>query len=294
MKPFSLLRYATLALVALVLSTASVPLNAQTEMSSDGAVLAEEDGLSSGMTLSPVSKATLDRTEAAQHFAEAQRLYDAGQFDSAIVLYEGLLAQGYQDFALNYNLGNAYYKAGQIGPSILHFERAKKREPQNPDLIHNLEMANLRQQDKKIEPLPKHFFNRFWSGFTWLFNQTTWAIMAIVSAWTILLGLGLIWLSLAMSWRRLGLGLVLTAFFVLGISLAGGYGRQKADARQHFGIILSPSVVLKSAPSSSSTDLYILREGFKLQITDQTGSWLQVRLPDGNVGWVNAGALEEV
>ena len=64
-------------------------------------------------------------------------------------------------------------------------------------------------------------------------------------------------------------------------------------------VVMAPSIVLKSAPTESSTNLYILREGYKLQLLDaldsETGTtWLQLGLADGNVGWARAGAVEEI
>ncbi len=235
-----------------------------------------------------------DRGQAAVRFEEARKQYDAGQFNKAIDLYKSLLDEGYADFALHYNLGNAYFKTGAIGPCILHYEKARKLEPNDANVLHNLELAFLRQQDKRIEPLPQHFFNRVWSGLTGLFTQTGWAWFALISTWAILGGLSLIWWSISQGWRKAGLGLLIAAILGLGFSLTGGFGRRSMDAKNRFAIIMTPSAVLKSAPSASATDLFILREGFKLRITDQTGTWTEVTLPDGNVGWVEAGSIEEI
>lgn len=227
-------------------------------------------------------------------FAEARALYDAQEYAEAAALYERLLEPGYRDFTLEYNLGNAYFKSGELGKSILHYERARKIRPTDPDLLHNLDLANLRQQDKKIDPLPEHFFHRLWSGFTGMFSQTQWAGIAIAAAWSILLGLGLIWLSRVMAIRRGGLALVLLSILLLGFSLAGGYGKKRRDKMERYAVIMDPSAVLKSAPNASSTDLYILREGFRLTITGESSGWFQVTLPDGNVCWVERDAVQEV
>jgi tetratricopeptide (TPR) repeat protein len=227
-------------------------------------------------------------------FEEARKLYDLGQYDSAASVYEHLLALGYRDFALHYNLGNAYFKAGHLGPSILHYERALLLEPKNPSLLHNLDLAYLRQADKRIEPLPRHFFSRTWSAWTSLFSQTAWAWMTVALAWMVLGGFALLWWSEGLSGRRAGLFTLLAGFVGLLLALSGAFGRQQLDKRERFAIIMAPSALLKSAPSAESTDLYILREGFKLQVISQTGNWVEVMLPDGNVAWVDDSSIETI
>ncbi len=237
---------------------------------------------------------TPDREQLAARFEEARLLYDAGQFDSAAALYEGLIELGYRDFALHYNLGNAHFKAGNLGPGILQYERARLLAPKDPDVLHNLELAYLRQADKRMEPLPRHFFNRTWTGWISLFSQTTWAWLTIAVAWSMLIGFSPIWWSAQLLWRRAGLMVVFVGFFALVLALSGAFGRQSLDAHERYAIIMAPSTLLKSAPSQESTDLYILREGFKLKMTNRTGNWVEVTLPDGNVAWVEATSIEAI
>lgn len=235
-----------------------------------------------------------DRDQLSARFEEARSLYDGGQYDSAAAIYEGFIEQGYRDFALHYNLGNAHFKAGNLGPCILHYERARLLAPKDRDVLHNLEMAYLRQADKRMEPLPRHFFNRTWTGWISLFSQTTWAWLTLGMAWTVLAGFLLIWWSAQLLWRRVGLTVVFAAVFGLLLALSGAVGRRSFDARERYAIIMAPSTVLKSAPSEESTDLYILREGFKLKIANQTADWVEVMLPDGNVAWVQANSIEAI
>ena len=252
--------------------------------------LSEEEVLSSGL----LSGGSLDREGAAAMFEAARKQYDSANYDSAVYLYEGILADGYNDFALHYNLGNAHYKNRATAPAILHYERAARLAPGDPNVQHNLDLARLRQQDKRIEPLPRHIFHRFWRGWTGIFSQAGWALLSMGSAWLLLSGLALLWWSASLFWRRGGLGLVLMAVLLLGFSLSGGFGRKKFDQRDRAVIIMAPSAVLKSAPNTESTDLYILREGFKLQLLAYEEDWSEVSLPDGNTGWIVSEAVEEI
>ncbi len=274
-----------------VLGHSAEYLELETEMDSGG-LEAERDFASVKESGSRGVKA--DRQQAVALFEAARQQYDAGNYDSAVHLYEAILVMGYSDFSLHYNLGNAHYKNRATAPAILHYERAARQSPRDPSVQHNLELARLRQQDKRIEPLPRHVIHRFWRGWTGLFSQADWALISMGSAWLILIGLALIWWSASLVWRKGGLSLVLLSVLMLGFSLSGGFGRKKFDQRDRSVIIMAPSAVLKSAPNTESTDLYILREGFKLQLLAYDKEWAEVSLPDGNTGWITREAVEEI
>ena len=59
----------------------------------------------------------------------------------------------------------------------------------------------------------------------------------------------------------------------------------------HKAIISSPLVNGKSSPDNSGTDLFVLHEGTKVSIEDEVGEWLEIRLSDGNIGWVQVNSL---
>ena len=83
-------------------------------------------------------------------FEEGNLSYKDGNFEQAIQKYQEVLEQG--EFGeVRYNLGNAFYKVGDIPNAILNYEKALKKQPNDPDIKHNLEIANLQVVDK-IEP----------------------------------------------------------------------------------------------------------------------------------------------
>jgi SH3-like domain-containing protein len=42
----------------------------------------------------------------------------------------------------------------------------------------------------------------------------------------------------------------------------------------------------KSSPDQSGNDIFVLHEGTKVTVDDKVGEWLEIRLSDGNKGWV--------
>ena len=118
--------------------------------------------------------------KSAYRYGLAAELYQAEQYDSAAAVYQGLLDEGTEAFELYYNAGNAYFKAGDIGPAILNFERAKKLQPRNPDVQYNLELAYLRQPDREPDSIPLHIFAKMWRSITGVMSSGEWGISTIV------------------------------------------------------------------------------------------------------------------
>jgi tetratricopeptide (TPR) repeat protein len=229
-----------------------------------------------------------------QIYADANTAYEAGNYVEAIQGYESLLGAGFFSFEVHYNLGNTYYKSGELARAILNFERAAKINPRDKDLKHNLEVAYLKQQDKELDSIPLNIFASSWRAVIKICSARSWARWAIIFAWICVIGFGLYWFANTLSLRRIGFFSFLIGLLLALSSWGLGASRKAFDGKQRFVIIMAPSSIIKSAPAESSTNLYILREGFKLRITDQAGDWMEVTLADGNVGWVRASEVEEI
>jgi SH3-like domain-containing protein len=69
------------------------------------------------------------------------------------------------------------------------------------------------------------------------------------------------------------------------------YNQKKLVYDNTYAIIISPSVTIKSSPDDSGTELFQLHEGTKVEIIDQLGEWKEIKLSDGNVGWLRMSDL---
>jgi len=74
-------------------------------------------------------------------FQQANRYYEAGDFRSAISIYEDILSRDTDDPDVHYNLGNAYFREKSIGRAILSYERALELRPRDEDIRFNLGYA---------------------------------------------------------------------------------------------------------------------------------------------------------
>ena len=61
-----------------------------------------------------------------------------------------------------------------------------------------------------------------------------------------------------------------------------------------YAIVLTPSVTVKGAPDNSGTSLFVIHEGLKVKIIESLGEWVNIRLEDGNEGWVAKRDIERI
>jgi len=215
----------------------------------------------------------------------AAQYYTNNKFEQAIISYRNILEQGYESAELYYNLGNAYYKSNKIPYAIVNYERAKKLSANDPDIEFNLHLANTHVVDK-IDVLPEFFLSSWWNKLIITFSSNQWAIASMCSFLIALLGFLIFFLSTSRIIRQIGfwLGgiLLITAIFTFNFSRKQYWVAQnEPDA-----IILTPSIVVKSSPSEGGTELFLIHEGLKVKITDKLGEWREIKLTNGNEGWI--------
>ena len=219
--------------------------------------------------------------------AEADSAYVRGQYQQAIAQYEELLKQG-ASADLYYNLGNAYYRTENIPEAVLNYERALLLSPGDRDIRFNLQIARSKTFDK-IVPESEMFFVTWYRSLVSLMSVDGWARTALVAlALTIILLL--VYLFSEKLWlRKAGFfgGVALLVLFVVANIFAW---QQKEELLHRKGaIIFAPAVTVKSTPAANGTDLFILHEGTKVDITDGSmKDWKEIRIADGKEGWIES------
>ena len=231
--------------------------------------------------------------EAEAAFEAANGLYRAVKYQEAAKAYEQIVANGYESAALYYNLGNAWYKAGNMPAAILNLERAKRLAPGDEDIRHNLQLANLKIIDR-IEPIPRLFFVEWWDWLVGSASASGWGAIAIGSLWTAALLLAAFRLLRSRLARRLTLLPGLAALLVAAFAFTAGGIQAGREASGSSAILFAASVPVKSAPDAASTDLFVLHEGVRLDLLDQVGEWRKIRLADGKIGWIPATELQVI
>ncbi len=222
--------------------------------------------------------------------AKGNQLYTSGKFAAAVKTYEAIAAKGFDSFELYFNLGNALYKSNNITFAILNYERALKLAPTNEDVRFNLEMAK-RQVVDNIDLLPEPGFLRWWHELINSRPADSWGAHSLVSFFLFLLLFALFLFATTIRNKQLTFWLAVVALAYSLLTFSFGSSQRSKLINHNSGVITERSVRMKGSPSETGTELFILHEGLSVQITDKLGDWIEIRLADGNKGWVKEGAL---
>ncbi len=211
--------------------------------------------------------------------------YKSGDFEGSYRQLDSLYRAGYESVALCYNLGNAAYKLGKIGPAVLWYERSLKQDPNFEDASFNLRLANARVVDHVVTP-PEFFLKRLFANGIRARAAGGWALFAVIALWiAIACGFGFFWVKTEMLRRAtffIGIAGLVLSLVTMGFSLY-----QRSRLRQpREGIVMAQNAYVKSAPEAEGTDLFMVHEGLKVSLAGKQGDWVKITLGDDKSGWM--------
>lgn len=228
-------------------------------------------------------------SDALARFDEANQLYQADKFEPAARLYEKLAQEYPETAAFPFNLGNSYYRLGEVGKAILAYERAKMRDPRNQDIRKNLEyvrgLIEYRVADKRNwylragEIFLDHFTEReiafLWLSVYFLFGAS-WAFVLFFRP-------GAPW-----GWRRKFLLMALVVFLLLDVA-------KKAETRVVRGaVVMAKQADVRYGPSGDDQVAFRVPEGLRVDVHSRREDWSRITLVNGESGWVPNNQIEEV
>lgn len=214
--------------------------------------------------------------------------YKAEDYDKAIAAYEEILKGGKESGALYYNLGNSYFKKGNVGKAILNYERARRLIPRDSDLNFNLQYVRSRANvsgeptglpwgRQLVEQLTRH----------WTDRELAWALFSLAF---VLGALQLFSLYARLSPRARNLTLAVVA--TLCLICAGGLWFKLATEKNQAVAVAATEA--KFEPRGDATTHFSVGEGTLLKIFKTEDGWAKVARPDGKMGWIPEKTLERV
>ena len=227
-------------------------------------------------------------------YGEGNRLYQEGDFEGALEAYSSILGAGFESGDLHFNTGNAYFKLGDLGRAILHYERARRLLPRDEGVQANLALARRLTVDE-VEALPRFWVLSAWDWWVTLLPRNL--LLLLVAAFYLAGMAGVVALILrrgtpAALWggRVALVGGVVT--LVLGLNLLV---RELGLSRAEEAVVLVAEVPVRSAPSDDGDlTVFTVHEGTKVRIDRRSDEWAEVVLEDGKVGWLKLEAVETI
>ena len=223
----------------------------------------------------------------------ANSAYAKGAYSKAVGFYESIIKKGLESPEIYFNLGNAYYKTNNISFAILNYERAIKLNPDNEDFIFNLKLANQKIEDK-IAVAPQLFLTQWKDGLVDLMTEKGWSefcILLIISS--------LILFSIYVSTSNRGLqqfgffgGTFLVIFSIIIFFTA--QHKNNLTKNSSGGIITNAAITVTGSPNEKGTKLFILHEGTKVNILQEDAGWVEIKIANGNVGWINKSEMQKI
>lgn len=211
--------------------------------------------------------------------------YYAEKYAEAAESFQQLYDMGYKNFDVCYNLGNSYFKVNDYPSSILYLERAKRIEPNNKDVQHNLDIVNKHIIDK-IEVIPEMFYEKLWNNLQSMFSVSVWCAMNITLFALSVIFVSLIFIFNGLKIRKTMLITAIVSFLMFIFTFVVSSSINREMTKNDEAVVFTSTVTAKGSPAVNSVDLFVIHKGTKVTITDNIGEWIEIRLGNGKIGWI--------
>ncbi len=221
----------------------------------------------------------------------ANTAYINEDFDGAMDIYNTIIERGMLSDRLYFNMGNTYYKQGNISKAILYYQKAKKLSPADDDILYNLKVAQAQTKDR-IEQVPEFFLKSWNRSIESLFGCTGWTILSLVGLVALFGSVLLFLLSSNIRVRKSGFGVGILALILTITSTIYASSQRQYMLEHNSAVVMSRTLSVKSSPDRAATDLFVLHEGTTVDIVQRLGDWCNITIADGKKGWVEAKRIE--
>ena len=239
------------------------------------------------LVLAAAGAAHADRRDEA--WRRGNEAYLHGDYAAAAAAYEELEHQGVVSADSVFNLGDAYFRKGALGPAIWAFEKAAALDPGDEDARYNLGEARRAGRAGGARPdrgggsrsaldPRRHRGGALYPDLA--VRHRLLAFFALI-----------LWRLRARDDLRPALG---AGVAVLGAAalLSGAllFGRTRLE-RLPFGVVLPDAVAVKDGADDNYRTAFEVHAGLRVRMIERDQDWLRVRLGNGLEGWVHASQI---
>ncbi|EMY3583460.1 tetratricopeptide repeat protein [Flavobacterium psychrophilum] len=226
-------------------------------------------------------------------FDKGNNLYQKGNYQEAITVYESVVKSGQQSAELYFNLGNCYYKLNKVAPAIFNFEKALLLNPNDSEIRKNLAFAQKMTIDEVVET-PKVGFAKIIRDFTSSYHYDTWAWIAIVFSVLFLICFVGYYFSNTTMLKRIFFTSMLFILLFAMVSVFAGFFEKNQSNNDRPAIVFADITLVKSEPKSTAQDAFVLHAGTKVFVLESLNNYKKIQLLDLKEGWIEKSAIKEL
>jgi tetratricopeptide (TPR) repeat protein len=219
--------------------------------------------------------------EGSARFDAANKLYEQGKFAEAAAGYQQMIQSGTASSAIYYNLGNAFFKSGQLGSAIAAYRNAEKIAPRDPDVHANLQFVRGKVQSPTLSPSQ-------WQRWMATLTVNEWAVLAAAALWIWLALLAVV--QLRPAWKQ-PLQMFLWCGGFATLVLGGCVGAAWSGNSTQTAIVVVQDAATHNGPLEEAPTGATVHDGAELNVLDTKNDWLQVRVDNQRVGWLKRGQI---
>jgi tetratricopeptide (TPR) repeat protein len=239
-------------------------------------------------TPSPPSRGSAAKlfVEGNELYAEAKRIASEGRdndakakFAEAEVVYENLLATGFSNWQVHYNLGNALYQQGALGKAIASYRRAERLAPGREEIQFNLEKVKAEARDREAPSGPPGWVRTLLFPYYRLsLNEIMFVGLAVYAVFSLLL---MLVVFVRRAWAKALCTIALAATVTMGATLAAKIVYEQRTGR---GVVISDVCAARFGHGAEYEKRFEVHDGAEFVVLDRykdvqaRQEWLKVRL----------------
>ena len=222
-------------------------------------------------------------------FDKANQFFQEKLYDSALAVYGGIERQGLESAELYFNMGNAFFKKGDLGQAVLYYLRAKRLDPGDDDISANLAFARgyTRIQMEGVQLNPVYSFAESMLG-PYRLSSLAWISSALFIGLLLLLTMRF-GFGVTLSWLR---GAAITLSILLLLSVFATTFKFRHDYVTSRGVVLAEDCPVQSGPTDQSEIELRGAPGLVVEILGSSGGYVHVLFENKRQGWVRRDHVE--
>lgn len=232
--------------------------------------------------------------------ADADSAYASDNFQLAAQLYSQAIERQGTSATLIYNLGNTYYRQGNLGMAVVCYERALRLDPTDEYARANLEFVQTKLTDRQIDD--GSVMTTVKDSVVQTFKANTWAWIAI-ALFAIFIGCVAVYLfAVAVPLRKTSFFGGIVVFLLTIVCVLISFAAANRTTTHDEAIVLPPAAQLSTTPREARNQAehaFLLHEGTKVVIVDSIstateGKWYEVRVGAKERAWIKASEVERI